>query len=44
MKEEIREKIKKYGIKVVPTIVVDEQQKYIGNLTSEEITKIISDI
>ena len=41
---EIQEKIRKYDIKVVPTIIVDEKHKYIGNLTSEKITEIIADI
>ena len=44
IKGEIQEKIRKYDIKVVPTIIVDEEHKYIGNLTSEEIANIIADI
>ncbi len=44
IQEELQEKIKKYDIKVVPTIIVDEEHKYIGNLKSDEIKKIIADI
>ncbi|MBY8987520.1 MAG: thioredoxin family protein [Candidatus Lokiarchaeota archaeon] len=44
IQEEVQEKIKKYDISVVPTIIVDEEHKYIGNLKSDEIKKIIADI
>ncbi|MHA1988367.1 MAG: thioredoxin family protein [Promethearchaeota archaeon] len=44
IKEEIQEKINKYDIKVVPTIIVDEKHKYIGMLTQDELTKIIADV
>jgi len=43
MKEEVQEKIKKYDIKVVPTIIVDEEHKYTGTLKSDEIKQIIAD-
>lgn len=43
IQEEIQDKIKKYDIKVVPSIIVDEELKYIGILKSEEIKKIIED-
>ncbi len=42
--EEIQKKIKKYDIEVVPSIIVDEEHKYIGILKSDEIKKIIADI
>ncbi|MFX1455650.1 MAG: thioredoxin family protein [Promethearchaeota archaeon] len=38
---EIQEKIKKYDITVVPSIIVDEEHKYTGILKSLEIKKII---
>ena len=44
IQEEIQEKIKKYDINVVPSIIVDEEHKYIGTLKSDEIKKIIADI
>lgn len=44
IQEEIQEKMKKYDIKVVPSIIVDEEHKYIGILKSDEIKKIIADI
>lgn len=43
IKEEVREKIKKYDITTVPSIIVDEEHKYIGIPKPEEIKKIISD-
>jgi len=43
IQEEIQEKIKKYDINVVPSIIVDEEHKYTGILTREEIKKIIED-
>jgi len=43
IQEEIQEKIKKYDINVVPSIIVDKKHKYIGILQSEEIKKIIED-
>jgi len=39
--EELHEKLTKYNIMVVPTIIVDEEHKYTGILKSEEIKKII---
>ncbi len=42
--EDIKEKIKKYDIIVVPSIVVDEKHKYMGRLKAEEIKKIITAI
>ena len=44
IQDDLQEKIKKYDIKVVPTIIVDEEHKYIGTLKSDEIKKIIADI
>ncbi len=44
IQDDLQEKIKKYDIKVVPTIIVDEEHKYIGILKSDEIKKIIADI
>jgi len=44
IKEETQEKIKKYDINVVPTIIVDEEHKYVGNLTSDEVKNIIADV
>lgn len=44
IKEEIQEKIKKYDIKVVPSIIVDEEHKIKGIPKSEDIKKIIADI
>ena len=43
IQEEVQEKIKKYDITVVPSIIVDEEHKYTGILQSEEIKKIIED-
>ncbi len=43
IQEEIQEKIKKYDINVVPSIIVDEEHKYTGILKSDEIKKIIED-
>lgn len=43
IQEEIQEKINKYDINVVPSIIVDKKHKYIGILQSEEIKKIIED-
>lgn len=42
LSEEIKEKLTKYDVMVVPTIIVDEEHKYTGVLKSEEIKKIIS--
>ena len=39
---EIKEKLTKYDVMVVPTIIVDEKDKYTGNLNSEDIKKIFS--
>ena len=44
IQEELQEKIKKYDITVVPSIIVDEEHKYIGILKTDEIKKIIADI
>lgn len=44
IQEEIQEKMKKYDINVVPSIIVDEEHKYIGILKPDEIKKIIADI
>ncbi|MFW9877962.1 MAG: thioredoxin family protein [Candidatus Thorarchaeota archaeon] len=41
--EEVQKKIQKYDINVVPSIIVDEEHKYIGILQSEDIKKIIED-
>ncbi len=43
IQEEVQEKVKKYDIKSVPSIIVDEEHKYLGILKSEEIKKIIED-
>ena len=43
IQENVQEKIKKYDIDVVPSIIVDEEHKYIGILKSDEIKKIIED-
>lgn len=43
IQEEVQEKIKKYDIDVVPSIIVDEEHKYLGILKSEEIKKIIDE-
>jgi len=43
IQEEVQEKIKKYDITVVPSIIVDEEHKYTGILQPEEIKKIIED-
>ncbi|MFX1307784.1 MAG: thioredoxin family protein [Promethearchaeota archaeon] len=44
IQEEIKKKIKKYEIKAVPSIIVDEEYKIIGIPDSEEIRKIIANI
>jgi len=44
IQEEVQEKIKKYDINVVPSIIVDEEHKYTGILKSDEIKKIIKTI
>jgi len=41
IQEEVQKKIKKYDINVVPSIIVDEEHKYTGILTPDEIKKII---
>ena len=41
IKEESQEKINKYDIKVVPSIIVDEKHKFIGIPKPEDIKKII---
>lgn len=43
LSEELKEKLTKYDVMVVPTIIVDEEHKFVGNLTPEEITKILAD-
>ncbi|MHA2128312.1 MAG: thioredoxin family protein [Promethearchaeota archaeon] len=43
IKEEIQKKIEKYDINAVPSIIVDEEHKYIGILNPDEIKKIIED-
>ena len=43
IQENVQKKIKKYDIDVVPSIIVDEEHKYIGILKSDEIKKIIED-
>ena len=43
IQEEVQKKIKKYDINVVPSIIVDEEHKYTGILTPDEIKKIIED-
>ncbi len=43
IQEEIREKIEKYDIKAVPSIIVDEKHKIIGIPKPDEIKKIIED-
>jgi len=44
LNEELKEKLTKYDVMVVPTIIVDEEHKYTGVLKSEEIKKIIADV
>ncbi len=44
IQEEIKKKIKKYEIKAVPSIIVDEEYKIIGIPDSEEIRNIIANI
>ena len=44
IQEDIQKKIKKYEIKAVPSIIVDEEYKIIGIPDSEEIRKIIANI
>ena len=41
IQEEIQEKIKKYDIKVVPSIIVDEKHKFVGIPKPEDLKKII---
>ena len=43
IQEEIQEKIKKYDIRAVPSIIVDEEHKIIGIPKPDEIKKIIED-
>jgi len=43
IQEELQEKIKKYDIDVVPSIIVDEEHKYTGILKPDEIKMIIED-
>lgn len=43
LSEELKEKLTKYNVMVVPTIIVDEKHKYTGVLKPEEIEKIIAD-
>jgi glutaredoxin len=42
--EEIQEKIKKYDITAVPSIIVDEKYKIIGIPKPDEIKDIIKDV
>ena len=42
LSEELKEKLAKYDVMVVPTIIVDEEHKYTGVLRSEEIKKIFA--
>ncbi|MHA2035129.1 MAG: thioredoxin family protein [Promethearchaeota archaeon] len=44
IQEEIQEKIKKYDVTAVPSIIVDEKYKIIGIPEPSEIRKFISDI
>ena len=44
IQEELQEKIKKYDINVVPSIIVDEEHKYTGSLKPDEIKNIIEDM
>ena len=39
---EIKEKLEKYDVMVVPTIIVDEKDKYTGTLKPEDFKKIYS--
>lgn len=41
IQEDTQEKINKYEIKVVPSIIVDEKHKFIGIPKPEDIKKII---
>jgi protein-disulfide isomerase len=43
IKDEIKEKLEKYNVMVVPTIIIDEKHKYTGNLNPDDIKKIIAD-
>ena len=43
IKEEIQEKITKYKINAVPSIIVDEKYEVTGIPKPEEISKIIAD-
>ena len=43
IKGELKEKLEKYNVLVVPTIVVDEKHKYTGNLNPGDIKKIFAD-
>jgi len=42
--QEIKDKLKKYDIKAVPSIIVDEKHKITGIPNSEEIKKVITQI
>ncbi len=44
LSEELKEKLTKYDVMVVPTIIVDEEHKYTGILIPDEIKKIIADV
>ncbi len=44
LQEDILEKIKKYNIKSVPSIIIDEERKIIGIPKPDDIKKIIADI
>ncbi|NVM34125.1 MAG: thioredoxin family protein [Candidatus Lokiarchaeota archaeon] len=41
IQEDTQEKINKYEIKVVPSIIVDEKHKFIGIPKPEDIKKIV---
>ncbi|MFX0076260.1 MAG: thioredoxin family protein [Candidatus Hermodarchaeota archaeon] len=43
MSEELKEKLTKYNVMVVPTIIVDEKHKFTGALKVEDIRKIIAE-
>ncbi|MHA1915406.1 MAG: thioredoxin family protein [Promethearchaeota archaeon] len=43
IKKEIQEKIKKYDIDAVPTIIVDGEHKIVGIPKSTDIEKMIAD-
>lgn len=40
---EVKEKLEKYDVMVVPTIIVDEKDRYTGNLNSADLEKIFAD-